>query len=724
MNYKKIILSLFALLPVMAFAQPKVIKPNVTTKTSFAIFIDAASYAKVRSSVEKYRDVVEKDGLATYIIVNDWKRPEEIKAVIADLYKGKMTLEGVVFVGDIPIPMIRDAQYLTSAFKMNQETDWKESSVPSDRYYDDFDLKFDYIKQDAEMPLYHYYSIKLDSKHYLNSDIYSARIKPLERAGIDKYELLDKYFQKVVKVRSAPNKLDNMFVYRGYGYNSEAEDAWAGEQIALHEQLPSMFKTGSRIRFYDFDSAWPLKNNLLEEMQDENVDIALGHHHGLPKGQYLNNYQNGSHIGKAIDFVKRSVRRDVRSGIWAYIGMNYDVPESWLDGAFTDSVRVADSIYNLVLNVSVEDIYGLRPNAKFAIFDACHNGSFHLPEYIAGAYIFSDGQCIVAQGNSVNGVQDKWSYEYFGLFDYGLRIGQWGRHVHFLETHIIGDPTYRFANSAEPGFDINEAIALKGGDNNFWLKLLDHKSADVQAMAMRKLTDNGYPKVAEILKKKFMESPYGVVRMEAMTRLSDKNNSDLIEILKLAPEDNYELVRRMGVALIAKNGSDELIPPFVKSLLTDKFSGRVQDNYERIITCMDKAKTRAEIARQVNSSERYLDKEEIQKSLYALIEMRYKFNEDFLKILDKNEPLESRALYIWTFRSNQTHFPLPQLIDFTLDKTEDAGLRMKMLEAFGWFTYSHYKPQIIEACDKIIAANETPALVAEAKKTKSRLSVH
>jgi len=36
--------------------------------------------------------------------------------------------------------MIRDAQFLTSAFKMDQKRPWQQSSIPSDRYYDDFDF--------------------------------------------------------------------------------------------------------------------------------------------------------------------------------------------------------------------------------------------------------------------------------------------------------------------------------------------------------------------------------------------------------------------------------------------------------------------------------------------------------------------------------------------------------------------------------------------------------
>ena len=77
------------------------------------------------------------------------KEPEDVKKVIVKLYK-KDKLEGVVFVGDIPIPMLRKAQHMTSAFKMDEKNnDWRDSSVPSDRFYDDFDLQFDFLKQDS-----------------------------------------------------------------------------------------------------------------------------------------------------------------------------------------------------------------------------------------------------------------------------------------------------------------------------------------------------------------------------------------------------------------------------------------------------------------------------------------------------------------------------------------------------------------------------------------------
>ena len=150
-----------------------IIRPSAKTRTSFAIFIDRMSYEKSGAAVDAYRKSIEDDGLGTYLIIDDFKSPEPIREMLVQYHADrKQPLEGCVFVGDIPIPMVRDAQYLTSAFKMNQTNDWQRSSVPSDRYYDDFSLKFEFIKQDKDIPLYFYYSLSPDSKTYLSPGVY------------------------------------------------------------------------------------------------------------------------------------------------------------------------------------------------------------------------------------------------------------------------------------------------------------------------------------------------------------------------------------------------------------------------------------------------------------------------------------------------------------------------------------------------------------------------
>ena len=111
-------------------------------KSGFAIVVDPKSYQHAQAELKAYAQAVEQvNGLKVYTVVDRWGIPDSIRTALQRLYYQKRDpIVGAVFVGDIPVPMIRDAQHLTSAFKMNQTNPRQESSVPSDRYYDDFSL--------------------------------------------------------------------------------------------------------------------------------------------------------------------------------------------------------------------------------------------------------------------------------------------------------------------------------------------------------------------------------------------------------------------------------------------------------------------------------------------------------------------------------------------------------------------------------------------------------
>lgn len=147
------------------------VKPAMKVKdTSFAVITDEGTYQACEAELKAYQETLEKEGLPTFIVYNEWKTPEDVKKAIAKLYK-KNKLEGVVFVGEIPIPMIRKAQHMTSAFKMDEKNNaWRDSSVPSDRFYDDFDLQFDFLKQDSVENNFFYYNLAVESPQRIQCD--------------------------------------------------------------------------------------------------------------------------------------------------------------------------------------------------------------------------------------------------------------------------------------------------------------------------------------------------------------------------------------------------------------------------------------------------------------------------------------------------------------------------------------------------------------------------
>lgn len=699
----------------------------------FAIVIDSASYQHAEKEVKRYAESIEADGLKTFIIIDRWFQPDSIRQELERLYHRKNNpIEGAVFIGDIPIPMIRDAQHLTSAFKMNQQRDWQLSSVASDRFYDDFDLSFDFLKQDSLKPIFFYYSLRADSEQAIRSDIYTARIKPLEKGKKDKYTQLRGYLTKVVdiKTKEKDNIIDNLSVARGHGYNSESKVAWSGEQLALKEQFPTLFNPGSFVKFMDFDSYWPMKPYWLNEVLRPDLDIMLFHHHGSNDIQIVTGYKNGSDVNTSIDNIKIYLRSKISSAVnrgkdkeetIEYYRNLLGVPREWCEEAFDPTLIEKDSIMNLSLEISVGDILNISPNARFVMFDACFNGSFYEDEYIAGAYLFNDGKTIVTQGNTVNTIQDKWPDKFLGLLDHGLRIGQWGKYAHLLETHILGDPTFRFAKNRTGDFDINNALATYRNDNRFWKKALDNPDVDIQAMALEMLFENNDPGISDLLKKTYFKSPDMIVRLQSMMLLSRLNNDDFMEVLQAAATDSYELTKRFAFDFITMNGSDELLAAVARAILNDNTSKRVNYKITSGFRMLDPDKLEVELLNQSENLPLY-SRERLDNTLKSIRSANQSKKEGIATISDKSISAKKRALEVSRFRNQPASGEADTLLSVLADRTDDPELRKAVAEALGWYNYSYRKDYIIGQLNQLVSVESDATVLSEIKKTINRLS--
>jgi hypothetical protein len=705
-----------------------IIKPSVKSKTTFAIVTDAKSYEQAKNEIDAYRTSVEQEGLGTYLIVDDWKSPQPIRELLIKLHADKKApLEGCALVGDVPVPMVRDAQHLCSAFKRNQSDVWHKSSVPSDRYYDDFGLKFDYIKQDSLNTDYHYFSLRADGNQYLSPDIYSGRIRPTRAEGMDKYQLLRDYLKKVVAEKESNNKLDQLSMARGHGYNSEDPLAWSGEQLALREQFPQLFLPGNTVKFYDFGFQFPAKFIYLNEVQREDLDIMLFHHHGGPDAQYINGYQNPTNPQACIESIKLYLRSKVparaekkgREEAIAYYAKQLNVPESWCAEAFDEDKQKLDSIYHYHMDIHMEEMHKLRPNARFVMFDACFNGSFHLDDYLSGSYIFNPGKTIATLACSVNSIQDKWPDEFIGLMAAGMRIGQFTRLTCFLENHLIGDPTLRFTPTVDAGFDINEALTLKTKDIAFWKKQLSSPIADMQALALRELSDANYKDMVSLLQDKYFNSPLFMVRLEAFRLLALNHPEHCIDVMKAALNDSYELIRRYAAEYVVKNGSPELLPAWIEAYLKRAHEKRLRFKVMGGLDAFPYADTKAEVEKQVKEMNLY-DQTHVRAILEALPRQEQGMEADIKTITDPNSKPSWVRRDLRTFRN----FPvggklLEMVISFVKDESRPTDQRILAAEVLGWYTMYHDKASIIATLKEYKA--QDAGLANEIQKSIARL---
>jgi len=727
----KIVLLVFIILSQVKTAQVQTIEPGQTHPTAFAIIADSKTYENCKPAINSYKNAIEKDGLSAYVVYSDWKTPEEVKNEILKLYSSKPMLEGVVFVGEIPIPMIRNAQHMTSAFKLDEDKyPWYRSSVPSDRFYDDFDLKFEYLSQDTVNTLAYYYSLSPDSPQRIQREIYSARIKP-SGVNIDKYAAISKYLDRIAKIKEEINVIDNAFVFLGHGYLSESLTAWADERLSLQEQFPGLFKPGGRIKNLLHEMSREMKEILMLELQKEELDIALFHAHGDTDIQLFLSFPVPRNVNENIESVKMYLRSKLRTAKRRnqqveQVKENYmkdlDVPASWFEGTFGDSLIAADSIVNYRLDMHIGDVRNISPQAKFIMFDQCFNGSFHLDEYIAGEYVFGNGNVVVGAANSVNVLQDKWADEFLGWLDKGVRTGLVHREINLLESHLIGDPTYRFTGSSE--IDLNKMLVLDRYNASKWEKLL--KSADdiLRETAVREMYYNLKDKFEDELVRIYLSDKSVNVRLHALKSLAEIDGDGFRKVLFHAINDPFELIRRKAAEWMGEVGDKAYLPLLVDAVLHDE-SERVVFNGRSSLGFIDISGSAVAAKKAINDLPEIASKDLIMSSLVPSLERNraWIFDEVITSIKNDSLKLSKRQQGVRTFRNYKFTEAVPELISILQDENMPDEIRINMAEALGWFSFSLKKPEIIKALEKVINQTSTSEnLKKETLRTKNRLA--
>lgn len=700
-------------------------------QNSFAIVVDSESYRHCKNEIEDYRESVSNGGLDAFVLEKDWSCPEEIKDTLIHFYNTRK-LEGAVFVGDIPIPMIRQAQHLTSAFKMNEAAyPIRETSVPSDRFYDDFDLKFNFIKQDSEEPNLYYYNLSCESPQMIACDIYSGRIRP-SSDRCDKYEELSKYLRKVVRLKKEKNTLDKITSYTGDGSFSNSLVAWKDETITLGEQMPQVFATGDGAKFYAWAMYPFIKDTMIEEIQRKDLDMVFFHEHGMPERQYL----TGSPIAEDMDsfyemgkfYARENFRRLIKRGrshaeAVSYMQANYGVDTSWFIDAFTPEMMKADSIADMKTGIVLDDIAAANPNVTMALFDACYNGAFHETDCVANRYIMSDGNTVVCFANSVNVLQDKSSSDLMGMLSYGYSAGQWQQQVHILESHVIGDPTFAFASTC--GF---EKPDLTNKSVKYWKKYLDSKyPCDIQGLALHKLFNLEYEGMSDLLLDTYMKSDYYMVRLQCLHLLAHYFDGNYSNLLKVALDDPYEFIRRKAAYFTGKVGNPESAADLAKMYLNEYNSLRVAFNIGCNGGYFAEDSFVTEFRKVLAETDFIYDKEAFGAETERTFNSGVKVREMTRKCIeDKTMSTSNRISYINGMRNCPYPLLAEGLVSVITDGQEDETLRVKCAEVLGWFVRANNRDMIVEKLQSYLDSGaEMPAAVRnEVVKTNGRLKAY
>lgn len=690
--------------------------------TSFAVFVDGRTYEACEASLKAYQSVLGKEGLPTFIVYGDWESPEAVKESIGRLYK-KSKLEGVLFVGEIPIPMIRKAQHLTSAFKMDEDKfEWRESSVPSDRFYDDFDLKFDFLRRDSLETSFFYYDLAADSPGRIQCDIYSARVRPIA-SGEDPYSQINRFFRKAVSEHLCRNRLDQFFSYTGEGSYSNSLTAWTPEAFTIREQMPKVFDKGGSARFIRYNFSDYPKDDIINMLKREDLDLSIFHEHGLPERQYLSASPATSTWNDHVEQMKYYLRAQARrkqndpkafSELLSKMRNTYGIDSTWISGYNDPKVIKADSLADLRTGIILPEITQFRPNSRMVIFDACYNGDFREKDYVAGRYIFSEGKCVTTFANTVNVLQDKVANELLGLLAMGARVGQWAQLTNILESHITGDPTLRFQSINEVNA---EELIRKPYDEKETLSLLSSPYADIQNLALHRLYRNGYADISNLLRRTFETSGKMMVRYTSLALLYKIGDKNFQEILPLALKDTYEFIRRCAVRMMQQVGLSEYVYPLVKAYVENNLSEREAFNVTMGLHIFDETAVKEAIEK-VLSETYVLDKEGLRKALEAANESRSMQRE----LLDKNTSPRWRIFYCDALKNYRSHAYIDEFLTILKDPSESEELRIRLIQALAWYDKSCRKADIMDVCNALACdGNSSKNLREEAYRAYNRL---
>lgn len=707
--------------------------PARTQRPAVAVVVDPASSEKTAAELHTYtRALEEAQGYKVYTVVDRWGCPDSIRAELMRLHSLRHDpIVGCVLVGDIPIAMVRDAQHLCSAFKLSQERDWRESSVPSDRFYDDFGLRFRFLRKDSVEP-YFYYSLSAEGEQTLRPSIFSGRIRPTDGGGTTRYDKLKAYLLKAARAKREPERVGSLFVYSGSGSLSESRVTHMDEMKAMAAHFPSLEQRPEAFSYMDFSDEPYIKTKMMNELMRPGLSIALLHHHGDWDTQFLSAYPAPQDVPSAKEYLlhccETRILRGIRYGqnidsVKLMLAQRYDIPAGWLEHMDEATLTAHDSANSARQDLTLSNFEAMnfRPQCRLVLLDACYNASFHRENCIANAYIFQPGATLAAIGGTVNVLQDKWPDRYLGLLARGLPLGYLTQHNTDLETHIVGDPTFAFA--PEPGNTAISTWMLRQTDAALLKTLLSDAHPDLRCMALARLEQSPLL-TAERLESLVRGDASAQVRLQAFLALKSRGYSPaLVRAMLTASQSNYELLQRMAVNAMSKCADPALTNRYADILVRNNASARVAFNALQGAQLLNGAALLAAAEHKIDSMAPYLTVPVAYKTekMSAIKQMADRWTDDIDKLC-RGEMKPRKALQQADFM--RLYLPAEQAdkVARYTEQCADSTLQLRLLEAMGWHATSYKSSAMREAARRMSLDASLPAGVrAEAKKTFKRL---
>ena len=507
--------------------------------------------------------------------------------------------------------------------------------------------------------------------------------------------------------------------FAGHGYNSESMVSRMNEYKALHEQIPSVNKPGGKVDFINFDFDKSVKTRLLSALGDEDLDVALLHHHGYNDMQLLNGSPYESTPDGWLALARNYFREKMRSSrnpeaTRKDFIKRFGIPGEWLDEASDPELIIKDSLYDRSMDIYTDDIDRYDIKARFVLFDACFNGAFTEADYVVPHYLFGEANnTVAALAHSVNTLQDVWTDELVGLFDEGVCAGNIFKHVWSLENHLFGDPTFHFGAVS----DLDRKVSMKEEKAGIWRKLLKSESTpcDVKCLAVRVLTRNGNITGEELLDLQ-RNSGSGIVRLAAFNGNVELAGNCLTEAISLGLDDSYELLQRLSARYAGYNQSPELDEQIVRLYVDPLTPTRVMFQLKAPLVDIETG-TATELVRKYG----HWKGDEGLESLIDYLEVSGKSLSADLANLESDSPNARNARLFIRSQRNQCRADILDALQTFFAKTDDPAIKLQIAELLGWYRYSYAREKALGICRSLLSAESDPVIRDEFRRSISRL---
>jgi HEAT repeat protein len=317
-------------------------------------------------------------------------------------------------------------------------------------------------------------------------------------------------------------------------------------------------------------------------------------------------------------------------------------------------------------------------------------------------------------------LQDKNSTDLLGMLAMGFSVGEWAREINILESHIIGDPTFRFSGEEASRIDLNTT------QGDYWLSLYENEPhPDLKGLALNKLFYLEHESLPKLLIDAYQTSPYYAVRWQAFHLLQHYRGDAFADLLEQAIYDPYEFIRRKAVYSMGRMGDDRFIPGIVSVYLNDYLDERVYFNSTFTFDLVDAQKLEAEVKRQLEENRSFPDKEAVWNKFKGLIDSRGRIASMADAVTDKEKSQKARLSATRMLRNYAYHHHVPDYLEVIADPGEEESLRIALSEALGWFTLSYQRDAIAATLQEVADNPETPVkLRNELLKSLARLKVY